>query len=112
MGGIVELADEVCSGRLAATGGGGYQPFSAVPRMWACAMAMLMKAPIPAEVPAAWLDEARAASGADAESQTSATFDDGVASTDPELEQTAAVLTARAIEETRKASPLLSGPRL
>jgi len=39
---IVRLADEVCGGRLTCTGGGGYQPFDAVPFMWASALAVLM----------------------------------------------------------------------
>ncbi len=109
VGGIVDLANEVCAGRVAATGGGGYQPYSAVPRMWACAMATLMGATIPAEVPAAWLDESRAASGGvAAEPQSSATFDDGPSLRDPEFERMAADLTRRAIEETRAASPLLA----
>ncbi len=33
---VVALADELCAGRIVATGGGGYDTFSAVPRAWAC----------------------------------------------------------------------------
>ena len=109
VGGIVDLAEEVCSGRVAATGGGGYQPFSAVPRMWACAMARLMGATIPAEVPMAWLVESRAAAGGRAEMGSAATFDDGPEYRDLELAQIATDLTRQAIEETAAASPLLSG---
>lgn len=51
---IVALADEVCGGRLAATGGGGYDSFSAVPRAWACALAAMLGTPVPAELPESW----------------------------------------------------------
>lgn len=52
---VVALADEVCHGRLAATGGGGYQPYSAVPVMWASALAVLLDREVPQEPPASWL---------------------------------------------------------
>lgn len=51
---IVRLADEVCDGRLAATGGGGYDSFSAVPRAWACALAAMLGVPTPAALPESW----------------------------------------------------------
>ena len=51
---LVGLADEVCGGRIAATGGGGYDSFSAVPRAWACALAALLGVPVPEELPDAW----------------------------------------------------------
>lgn len=52
---ITALADEVCDGRLAATGGGGYQPFDVVPVMWASALAVLADLPVPTTLPAEWL---------------------------------------------------------
>lgn len=58
---IVALADEACEGRIACTGGGGYQPFSAVPVMWASALAVLLDRPVPEEVPAEWRALAEAA---------------------------------------------------
>ena len=51
---MVALADEVCDGRIAATGGGGYDSFSAVPRAWACALAALLGVPVPEELPDSW----------------------------------------------------------
>ncbi len=51
---LVDLADDVCAGRLAATGGGGYQPFTAVPVMWARALAVIADAPVPDDMPAGW----------------------------------------------------------
>jgi len=110
VGGIVELADEVCGGRVAATGGGGYQPFSAVPRMWACAMARLMGAAIPTEVPDTWLALAHAAAGDTRALSEGAhpTFDDSEETTDPETARLAADLTEGAIEEVRAYAPLLA----
>ncbi|HEY5541530.1 MAG TPA: acetoin utilization protein AcuC [Coriobacteriia bacterium] len=51
---LTGLADEMCGGRIAATGGGGYDSFSAVPRAWACALCALLGVPVPAELPEAW----------------------------------------------------------
>jgi acetoin utilization protein AcuC len=53
---ILELADVLCSGRLAATGGGGYDTFSAVPRIWTCALGEMLDATIPEELPESWRD--------------------------------------------------------
>jgi acetoin utilization protein AcuC len=55
---LVALADEVCDGRICATGGGGYDSFSAVPRAWACALAELLGVEVPAELPETWRAEA------------------------------------------------------
>ncbi|MRR13762.1 acetoin utilization protein AcuC, partial [bacterium] len=57
--GVIRLAEDVCGGRIVMVGGGGYEPFSAVPRMWACAMAHLLGVPVPPAVPDAWLARAR-----------------------------------------------------
>ena len=51
---LIGLADEVCGGRIAATGGGGYDTYSAVPRAWACAMAALLGVAAPAGLPESW----------------------------------------------------------
>jgi acetoin utilization protein AcuC len=51
---IVALADRVCGGRLAATGGGGYGAYSVVPRAWARAAARLAEVTLPEELPATW----------------------------------------------------------
>lgn len=104
---LVGLADEVCQGRIAACGGGGYEPYSAVPRMWAGAMAVLLGRQVPEEVPAEWLAASRAAAGWD-EPAGSRTFDDP----DPRDDDTrtrAAELTRAAIRDVLAASPLLGG---
>ena len=49
-----ELADELCGGRLVATGGGGYDPFRTVPRAWALLWAALSRQDCPAGIPRAW----------------------------------------------------------
>lgn len=60
---LVALADEVCDGRLAACGGGGYAWWSAVPRAWTCVMAELLGVEPPDALPAAWREELERASG-------------------------------------------------
>jgi acetoin utilization protein AcuC len=51
---MIELADELCDGRLVATGGGGYDPFRTVPRAWAQLWAAVTKQELPKDIPAAW----------------------------------------------------------
>ncbi len=58
---LVRLADDLCHGKIAATGGGGYDSFSAVPRMWTCALAELLGVTLTEELPASWRAEAAAA---------------------------------------------------
>ena len=51
---LAGLADRVCDGRLATTGGGGYGVYSVVPRAWAWATARLGDVTLPEELPEAW----------------------------------------------------------
>jgi acetoin utilization protein AcuC len=51
---VSELADLFCEGRLVATGGGGYDPYRTVPRIWALLWAAVSRQAISDEVPAAW----------------------------------------------------------
>lgn len=48
---IAALADEVCEGRWIATGGGGYNIFSVVPRVWSHLMAIVAGRPVPLRTP-------------------------------------------------------------
>lgn len=48
------LADEVCEGRWVATGGGGYQPVTVIPRAWAMTWCAVSGRAIPETVDAAW----------------------------------------------------------
>lgn len=108
---IVALADEVAGGKLAATGGGGYEPFSAVPRMWASAMAILAGVEVPDSLPEAWLkraEEARHAAGSAAPAVTR-TYDEPFEPLSENLRAEAMRLTEAAVATARKASPLLEG---
>ncbi len=49
-----ELADELCEGRLVATGGGGYDPYRTVPRAWAQLWAAVTKQELPKDIPDTW----------------------------------------------------------
>ena len=51
---VSRLADEFCGGRLVATGGGGYDPYRTVPRVWAQLWGALTDQTVPEKVPAAW----------------------------------------------------------
>ncbi len=54
---ISDLADEVCEGRLVATGGGGYDPYRTVPRAWALLWAALSRQELPDMIPEGWLSQ-------------------------------------------------------
>jgi len=51
---VSRLADAFCGGRLVATGGGGYDPYRTVPRLWALLWSVLSRQDAPATVPEAW----------------------------------------------------------
>lgn len=51
---MIELADELCDGKLVATGGGGYDPYRTVPRAWAQLWAAVTKQELPQAVPESW----------------------------------------------------------
>ena len=107
------LADALCDGRLAATGGGGYDAFSAVPRIWTCALAELLGVKLEETAPAAWRSKAalaaerpvpRALHEEHTENQSSATRVQLLTETE------------RVIARVRQVSPLLArvrrlGPR-
>lgn len=59
----IHLADEVCDGRLAALGGGGYHLVQVVPLAWTALFAELLEHPIPDGVPESWRVLARALAG-------------------------------------------------
>lgn len=63
VGKIIDLADEVCEGRLAALGGGGYHIVDVVPLAWASVMAQLAGVTLEDEVPDAWREHVRATYG-------------------------------------------------
>jgi acetoin utilization protein AcuC len=61
--GIIGLADELCDGRLAALGGGGYHIVEVVPLAWTWVMATLLGVELADEVPESWRDHVRALLG-------------------------------------------------
>ena len=60
---IVRLADELCAGRLAASGGGGYHVVDVVPLAWTWVMAELGDVQLPDAVPEVWREHVRARMG-------------------------------------------------
>ncbi|MDX1620273.1 MAG: acetoin utilization protein AcuC [Nitriliruptorales bacterium] len=57
------LAHELCEGRWIATGGGGYQLVSVVPRAWTLAFAEMTGASLPVETPMSWREVANQRTG-------------------------------------------------
>ena len=57
------LAHEAAAGRWVATGGGGYQWASVVPRAWTTYFAEMADASVPDELPPAWGERASALAG-------------------------------------------------
>ena len=54
-----DLAHSAAGGRWVATGGGGYQIYSVVPRAWTIYFAELAGGSVPAELPPEWIERAR-----------------------------------------------------
>ena len=53
---VSDLADELCDGRLVVTGGGGYDPYRTVPRVWAHLWGVLTRQDVPEKIPQSWLE--------------------------------------------------------
>lgn len=60
---LVGLSAEVCEGRLACMGGGGYGTYSVVPRAWTILLSELLETELPQELPESWREASRRASG-------------------------------------------------
>lgn len=58
------LAHRVCEGRWLALGGGGYQPYTVVPRAWALLLAEMLDVALDGPLPEAWRSEAERAGAA------------------------------------------------
>jgi acetoin utilization protein AcuC len=86
------LAHEAAEGRWVATGGGGYQLVSVVPRAWTLAFAQMAGARLPVETPMAWRELVVARTGAVPPHD----FDDPAPLLGPEVAQ----LTRRFAEES------------
>lgn len=99
--GIIRLADELCEGRLAMLGGGGYHVVDVVPLAWTWVMAELAGVPLPDEVPQSWRDSVCALLG-DESPRSMGEYD----RFDSPAERAARVLalTAEQVREVREAA--------
>jgi acetoin utilization protein AcuC len=107
--GILCLADELTDGRVVLTGGGGYQPFSVVPRMWAGALALLLDISVPAQLPEAWVTRANelAVAAGREPTQDRGTWSEDVPDFGEQARATAMQATRHAVDSARAASALL-----
>ncbi|MDR3685489.1 MAG: acetoin utilization protein AcuC [Coriobacteriia bacterium] len=98
--GIIELADELCDGRLAALGGGGYHVVEVVPLAWTWVMAELLGRQLSDEVPESWRAAVRARLGEEPPRSMGANdrFDSA-----PELAGNVLALTTERIREVQAA---------
>ena len=110
---LLASAETLTEGRIVATGGGGYQPFSAVPRMWASAMALLLGADVPRDLPAEWIDASREAAIAAHErpSEVTHTFEEEMPELDNERNDVALQATEHAVRLVQESAPLLGAHR-
>lgn len=92
-----ELAHDVCGGRWVATGGGGYQLFTVVPRAWTIAAAEMAGVELPAETPEEWRALARERGAP----RVPEHFDDGAVALQDLREGDVAEQVRRAVAETR-----------
>lgn len=58
VGRLHALAHDVCDGKWVATGGGGYQLVTVVPRSWTLAFAEMVGASLPVDIPMPWQERA------------------------------------------------------
>ncbi len=109
--GIIARADELTGGRIVALGGGGYQPFSEVPRMWAGVFALLLGREIQPELPVAWREKSREAAHAAGfpASPAEKTFDESAGGPAELASAEALAATNHAVASVRAASRLLEG---
>lgn len=106
---IVRLAEEVCDGRLVATGGGGYDTYSAVPRAWTAALAELLGAKLPDALPERWQERATRAGGRAA---PEALFEERTPDLDETTREALLGETRAMLRRARLASPLLDAATL
>ncbi len=103
---LVEFAEKLAGGRIVATGGGGYDAYSATPRAWACVLAALLGVEPPAELPRSWRDAAASASGG-LSVPPEGTFDELSPAPPAEGAERALLGTQRVIRELQVTHPLL-----
>jgi acetoin utilization protein AcuC len=97
---VIDLADELCEGRLAALGGGGYHIVRVVPLAWTWVLAKLQGVDIAEEIPEAWRERVRKLSDDHPPSNLGAT---DVLDSQPERDARVLKQTEQAIREVRDA---------
>jgi len=104
---LVSLADRLCEGRIMATGGGGYDAYSAAPRAWACVFSALLGEEPPERLPETWRAAAEKASEWTVQLPLR-TFDERATAPTDEARERAKQGTQAVIEQLRHSHPLLS----
>jgi acetoin utilization protein AcuC len=107
---LVARADELCAGSILATGGGGYDSYSAAPRAWACALAALLDEQPPEALPDGWRAAAHEASHGTI-TPPSETFYEASPEPPSEAGERALAGTASVIARLHETHPLLQRAR-
>lgn len=92
------LSHDVAEGRWIATGGGGYQKLTVVPRAWTTAFAEMVQRPLPIETPMAWRERAGARTG----QRPPEAFADGPLSVSDNLEVKARAAAVESVDALRR----------
>lgn len=109
---IIGLADTYCVGRIVATGGGGYDPYSSVPRFWAWVMSALTGVDPPEALPETWrarASDAATRAGVSGFVAPRMLFDEKSAPLDDEAHSNARAYTESVMKRLAEISPLLAG---
>ena len=92
------ISHDVCEGRWVATGGGGYQLVSVVPRAWTMAFAEMTGQRLPVDIPMVWQERAGARTGR----EPPRAFSDGPLTVAPNLQTKARVAAEEAVAGLRR----------
>ncbi len=98
VGRLHALSHDVAEGRWIATGGGGYQTVSVVPRAWTTAFAQMVGRSLPIETPMAWRERAGARTG----QRPPEAFADGPLSVADNLEVKARAAAVESVDALRR----------
>jgi acetoin utilization protein AcuC len=96
---VHDLAHEHAGGRWLATGGGGYDVYRVVPRVWSLVWLAATHRPVPAETPADWRERWAAEAARYGQAPLPMTFDDPSTETSP----AAVEAIRRTVDEVRAA---------
>ena len=93
-----QLAHDTCEGRWIATGGGGYQLVTVVPRAWTMAFAEMSGQSLPVDVPMPWQERAGTRTG----QAPPTSFTDGPARVPDHLRERARTAATEAVDGLRR----------